>query len=742
MKKTFFIFFVFIIVASLVTTSASAAPPAMLTQTPDLGQLKVCKVAGSGVGEGTLFSFRVNGTAYNVPAGPPDKGYCVLAGQYPVDSEITIEEVIPSGYYVSRIEVKPDRTVSKDTAQGTVTVRIVSGVIEAIFTNKVAGSPTPTRTPTSVSTSTPRPTETPSDCDPNCTPTSTPTPMGRLQICKEAEGQGVNGYFEFEFASRSRNVPVGACAGLISVEAGTLTITEVARSGYSVADIYTIPADRLLSKDLNAGRARVRIVEGTAASQTIVIFRNRALATGTFTPTFTPTATQTSTSTATPTGSITPTVTHTATSTPTATATGSVTPTPTTPITICPPAVIFANFATLNPNDSVEGMGTVAPYLQIDAKGRAVKVAQGTDPAVYYAPPGSGNRNGGLVGDGGFSDIETKDLRQPHLYTFTFDTGVSVTNFSLHMLDFGDWNPTLSTSHAASMTAYNAAGNVVSREELNYTTPPDQTPRTSNLYGDLRFNGDGASAPLGQPGNWLWNVSGNGIVRIVLEFGVGHDPNIAFDLLSFTTECASCQSFQAANFNNVQTGQSVEGLGVVAPHLEINAKGRAVKVAQGTDPAVYYAPPGSGNRNGALAGDGGFSDLETKDLFQPHLYTFTFAPGVLVTNFSLHMLDFGDWNPTLSTSHAASMTAYNAAGNVVSREELSYTTPADETPRTSNLYGDLRFNGDAASPPVGQPGNWIWNVSGNGIVRIVLEFGVGHDPNIAFDLLSYNVVCE
>jgi hypothetical protein len=79
---------------------------------------------------------------------------------------------------------------------------------------------------------------------------------------------------------------------------------------------------------------------------------------------------------------------------------------------------------------------------------------------------------------------------------------------------------------------------------------------------------------------------------------------------------------------------------------------------------------------------------------------------------------------------------------VVSREELSYTTPADETPRTSNLYGDLRFNGDAASPPVGQPGNWIWNVSGNGIVRIVLEFGVGHDPNIAFDLLSYNVVCE
>jgi hypothetical protein len=53
----------------------------------------------------------------------------------------------------------------------------------------------------------------------------------------------------------------------------------------------------------------------------------------------------------------------------------------------------------------------------------------------------------------------------------------------------------------------------------------------------------------------------------------------------------------------------------------------------------------------------------------------------------------------------------------------------------------LVFNGDAVAAPLGQPGNWIWNVSGNGIVKIVLEFGAGYDPNIAFDLLSFNVVC-
>jgi hypothetical protein len=32
-------------------------------------------------------------------------------------------------------------------------------------------------------------------------------------------------------------------------------------------------------------------------------------------------------------------------------------------------------------------------------------------------------------------------------------------------------------------------------------------------------------------------VSGKGIVKVVLAFGVGHDPNIAFDLLYFVTEC-------------------------------------------------------------------------------------------------------------------------------------------------------------------------------------------------------------
>ena len=325
MKKIFSVLMVLTVVISLFTSKVSAAATVMLTPTlgspAELGQLKVCKAAGAGVTVGRLFTINVNNVAYSVPAGPGDGGYCVLAGQFPINTQVTVQESIPARYYVSQIEVKPDRSISTDLELGKAVVEIGSGVTEVILTNRAIGAPTP------AITSTPRPSNTPTptpSCAPNCTPTPTSIPKGRLQICKEADGAGVSGYFDFNFANKSKTVPVGACSALLYVDAGTLTVTEVAQAGYSVTDIYTIPADRLISKNLNARTVNVTIVQGNAASQTIVIFRNRAgsqtatpTPTGTLpTPTFTPTGTITpptptptgtlATSTFTPTGTITP----------------------------------------------------------------------------------------------------------------------------------------------------------------------------------------------------------------------------------------------------------------------------------------------------------------------------------------------------------------------------------------------------------------------------------------------------
>lgn len=175
-------------------------------------------------------------------------------------------------------------------------------------------------------------------------------------------------------------------------------------------------------------------------------------------------------------------------------------------------------------------MSVAYPGLNIDAKGKAIKILEGTQPATFGASTNNALLNGGLTGDGGFSDLITQSSIQPHLYTFTFAPGTTVSSFSVRMLDFGDLDPTLSTAHYAKMTAFNASGVEIGRQELNYNTT---SPYFSPVYGSLFVAGDAINAQPGQPGKWTWKVNGSGITKVVLEFGAGFDPNIGFDTLSF-----------------------------------------------------------------------------------------------------------------------------------------------------------------------------------------------------------------
>ena len=169
------------------------------------------------------------------------------------------------------------------------------------------------------------------------------------------------------------------------------------------------------------------------------------------------------------------------------------------------------------------------------------------------------------------------------------------------------------------------------------------------------------------------------------------------------------------------------------------ALGSAVQISQGKNPEAYESNgSGSAAQNGGLDGSGGFTDITSVKNKTAHHYTFTFAPGVNVTNFSLHMLDFGDANPTKETDHFVSLIAYDANGVLISTQQLSYATNEHD----STLYGDLLISGDAISAKPGEPGNWTWNVSGNGIAQVVLDFGVGFDPKIGFDLLFYTTLCQ
>jgi hypothetical protein len=96
-----------------------------------LGVLKVCKIAGTGVAQGAIFTFAVAGASFTVPA-----GFCVSRGTLPVGTVVTITEVFSSATVASAINVLPaDRQGSVDVPGQAVTATIGTGVTEVRFTN-------------------------------------------------------------------------------------------------------------------------------------------------------------------------------------------------------------------------------------------------------------------------------------------------------------------------------------------------------------------------------------------------------------------------------------------------------------------------------------------------------------------------------------------------------------------------------------------------------------------------------
>ncbi len=209
----------------------------------------------------------------------------------------------------------------------------------------------------------------------------------------------------------------------------------------------------------------------------------------------------------------------------------------------------------LAPGDSVEGLGTVSPHLNIDATfGTAVLVAEGKTPIVYGAPngilsvrqgcmgnPGEFVSDGGSVYGQGFSDFDSfrDQAASPntHSYVFGFSPGRTVSEFSIRLLDYGDFNPTRSSFHNVELLAFDFAGAQVDAHVLSFDSAPVVTPRTSD-FGNLFLTGDACTAiPDVEPGAFLFHVGGARIFRVELHCPVGLDPNIAFDDIEFTLEC-------------------------------------------------------------------------------------------------------------------------------------------------------------------------------------------------------------
>jgi hypothetical protein len=178
------------------------------------GQLEVCKIAGTGVAPGEIFTFTVAGVSLRVRAGS-----CVMAAAtFPVGESVTVTETPSNGATVSAITVIPAaREDTVNLSSGTVTVTIGKGVTKVDFTNTSGG-------------------------------------LGLLKVCKIA-GKGVASgtNFTFVMAGASFTVPAGYCVqqGLLLV--GTVVkITELLSSGTVVSAISVLPANRQGTVDLTS----------------------------------------------------------------------------------------------------------------------------------------------------------------------------------------------------------------------------------------------------------------------------------------------------------------------------------------------------------------------------------------------------------------------------------------------------------------------------------------------------------
>ncbi|MDP9115281.1 MAG: ice-binding family protein, partial [Acidobacteriota bacterium] len=210
--------------------------------TPLTGFLRICKVAGTGVVDGTSFTFLGAGSPVVVPAGPAPGGSCSGLLELP-DGPVSISEIPHTGLQLTAVSVTPDGSLlNSDLAAGQATVTIAGGAQTAvIFENTRIPAP----------------------------------PTGFLQICKVA-GAGVapGTNFVFLVAGTPLTVPAGsapggACSAAFAEPAGPVSIAETLLSGTVLTAVSTLPSGLLVASNLAAGTATVTVQNG---GQTIVTF--------------------------------------------------------------------------------------------------------------------------------------------------------------------------------------------------------------------------------------------------------------------------------------------------------------------------------------------------------------------------------------------------------------------------------------------------------------------------------------
>jgi len=215
------------------------------------------------------------------------------------------------------------------------------------------------------------------------------------------------------------------------------------------------------------------------------------------------------------------------------------------------PIEVCLDFSEFSLGYTVEGMNTVYNGLNIyteliatvtgDGTKEAVVIVEGVNPRAYGSHPSGGSSiKNGCLGDGKGIAIQRDSYPENDLYNFVFQFSedMTVSSFSLNILDFGDYNPFFAISHSIALVAYSANGTELIRDKLLYDSDSGINPITSSKFVNLQNSGDACRAiGLGDnlPGNYVFNVNHYGINKVVLELGEGHDPYFGIRNICFST---------------------------------------------------------------------------------------------------------------------------------------------------------------------------------------------------------------
>jgi hypothetical protein len=230
------------IVGGALVAAAVAVPAAYAATAPvPTGFVQICKAGATTTVTGS-FQFTISGVSaqVTVPVGGCSAPVKVNHGT------ATVTEVARAGFTLAAVAATPsDRLVSKDLATGKATVKVNAGnetsrtIVK--FTNKV---------------------------------TPPPPPTGTLRVCKVA-GTGVAAGTEFGFTigTTKAAVKAGACSAPLTLPVGNVTVKETPLTGYGLGAVAVTGAGALVSTDLVAGSAVVKV----AAGATDVSFTNKAV---------------------------------------------------------------------------------------------------------------------------------------------------------------------------------------------------------------------------------------------------------------------------------------------------------------------------------------------------------------------------------------------------------------------------------------------------------------------------------